>query len=645
MRSVAPTNLHQPFLRALRLATMANKDDDDAAAAASVIEAPPKPDPVAVHFTVGNTYRQLSPTEASYDRTGRHLKIHDWTLYVDVLPGQDPDIIDRVTFDMRDNSFATQAFTCHCPIRIQAGLGSAFIGQISGSDNRNNSQAQIGQATKEENDNDKSSEDPSSMTLRPHPNVSRWRFSTRQQTYGSVDVQISIKGRGGCKSIVPYTIVLHPGGHECPTGSLSPFVERRPHQQLKPLKMTDWEFAVEIHFPLFDDGCTSSSLLETAKSVYARSKISIILEQPGHIRTEEFSSTACGPSHPWLMKLNQPILHGRTHDSITTTTTTSTISMSSPILSGGHGLNECYKVIEGLPLSSYCKLPSKNNNANNNMNIPRPTSSSCTTRLYVRIDVTSLSIQQIVKVCQNFVKYEDAMDSFMPYNQREDRSEHCRSNKQAVEGSTNKQRNQRIFKCETMEDLLNCFNPVENHHYKLHLRRSGTSIGNNATLDAVINKDATTTTSTYKRAIEFRQHSSSKDKTAMTHWIRFCSAFVRNSSRLRSPTALKSTTSLEEEFELLFEYVVKDRALRNYYRTRRDEFMMEDEKYASCLGVLSKEVFEDCSSIGRSDSMSISEDSCNNDTAYATTTTLRKRSNTPNQTELNKRACVQLLKS
>ena len=619
---------------------MPGKDNDPVAYDAST---PSKPDPVSVHFTVGNTYRQLAPAEASYDRTGRHLKIHDWTLYVDVLPGQDPDIIDRVTFDMRDNSFATQAFTCHCPIRIQGSLGSAFIGQISGNDNRNNSQAQIGQATKEEADK---SSDLSSMTLRPHPNVSRWRFSTRQQTYGAVDVQVTVRGRGGGKATVPYTIVLHPKGNECPEGSLSPFVEKRPQQQLKPLKMMDTDFAVEIHFPIVLDGCgaassSSLSLSETAQSVYARSKIPIILEQAGNVQTKVVSSgKSCETSLAWLMKFHPPTTSycGKIHNSITDHT--SIISISSPILIGGHGLNECYKVIEGLPSSS-CTLLS------NKTNIPRPLSSSCTARLYVQIDVTSLSIQQIVKVCQNFVKYEDAMDSFMPWNQREDRSEYCRSNKQSVEGNTNKQRNQRISKCETIEDLLNCFNPVEKYHYKLHLRR--VALGYNASQDKITNKAAATISTpsiTTKRVIEFRQHASPKDKTAMTHWIRFCSAFVRNSSRLRSPTALKSTTSLEEEFELLFEYVVKDRALRNYYRMKRNEFAIEDEKNSCCLGVFSEELkcFGTSSS---SDSMSISDDSCtcnNNEAgssiAHATTATLRKRSDPPKLFELNKRACI-----
>lgn len=66
---------------------------------------PPPSEPVTIAFTIGNTYKRLLPTDAKYDKlTGRHLKLHDWTLYVDVLPGYDADIVDRVTFDMRDDS-------------------------------------------------------------------------------------------------------------------------------------------------------------------------------------------------------------------------------------------------------------------------------------------------------------------------------------------------------------------------------------------------------------------------------------------------------------------------------------------------------------------------------------------------------------
>ena len=553
-------------------------------------------DPVAVKFVVGNTYQKLLPSEASYDKlTGRHLKIHDWTLYVDILPGQDPDIIDRVTFDMRDDSFITKAFTCHCPIRIRDGCGSAFLGKISGggimSSMNNNSRQQSsssGQSTSEGAKKvDLSSTD---SQQRPHPNQSRWRFSTRQQTYGPVDVQITIRGRGGCSCTIPYTIVLTPGGHECPDdGSLPLFIEKRPHQQLKPLKMTDTAFSLEMYFGLDGSIASESSLFETARSVWSRSKIPITLQlengetEDFYNKTKSKASAAATATliNPWRISLVQSIYTNATHSGLNDDTDCELIVISSPQLTGGHGLNECYKIIEGLPLS--CLTSHK----------PTASSSEHDTSLHVQIDISALSFAEIVKVCQNFIKYEEGMDLFVSWNRRKDRCESCRSNKEAVEGNTNKERNIRISKCSTMEQLINCMNPDVTRHYKLHMR--GTVVGN--TTRGGLN------TNPLMLAIEFRHHSSSKDKTIVTHWIRFCIAFVLNSSRLRSPMALKSTTSIDEEFELLFEFIIKDRALRNFYREKRDAFIKEDNLTkipSSQAYVLEKQ---------SSDSMSISDES------------------------------------
>jgi hypothetical protein len=125
----------------------------------------------------------------------------------------------------------------------------------------------------------------------------------------------------------------------------------------------------------------------------------------------------------------------------------------------------------------------------------------------------------------------------------------------------NKDRNNMIARCTSFQDLLSCLNPNADASYKLNLRNLISSPSNNN-----------------KLYIEFRQHPTSKDKTTTTNWIRFCMAFVKNSARLRAPNPLKNTTSIEDEFDLLFEYVIKDRALRNFYREKRDGYAAREEE-------------------------------------------------------------------
>mmetsp|Transcript_14042 Transcript_14042/g.28653 ORF Transcript_14042/g.28653 Transcript_14042/m.28653 type:complete len:538 (+) Transcript_14042:158-1771(+) len=495
--------------------------------AASIAADGPQQSPASVEFTLGNTYRLLDESEASFDKlTGTHSKIHDWALYIDVLPGSDPDFIDRVTFEMQDKSFVKSSFTCHSPIRIRSNVGSAYLGKISGARNNNNSQEkQIGQDTEEK------PKDAPSMSSRPHGNLCRWRFSTRQQTYGAVDVQISIRGRGGSKLTIPYRIVLNEGGNESyPT---MVFVEKRPNHALKPMKMMNVKYILEMKFGLDQGISTSSTLYESAKSVFSRSKIPIrVLSEDGNSEEFGFTKKKSAASTAWSFKLDYSSRDkieqlSREHD---------VLSISSPNLSGGHGLNECYKIIEGLPW--HCNV------------------SSLVGSLHVRIDVSStLSIEQLVKLCMNFIKYEESIDSFMPSHRRDDHCCDCRSNKHHIKGGNNKERNNLLSKCKTVQELVDCMNPSNEQCYKLNLSCL-VELG----------------------YIEFRQHESSKDKTTVTNWIRFCAAFVKNSARLRSPLSLKETTSIEEEFDLLFEYVVKDRALRNFYRDRRDSIEAQERE-------------------------------------------------------------------
>ena len=47
-------------------------------------------------------------------------------------------------------------------------------------------------------------------------------------------------------------------------------------------------------------------------------------------------------------------------------------------------------------------------------------------------------------------------------------------------------------------------------------------------------------------------------------------AIVRNSARLKAPKPFMKGRPLYYQFDALFEYVIKDRALRDFYRERQD---------------------------------------------------------------------------
>jgi hypothetical protein len=520
------------------------------------------PAPATINYALGNTYTLLPIDKAPLDYTRRHHKVHDWVLYIDILPGWNPDLVDRVTFDMRDDSFRGLSFTCHCPIRTQV----TSLNTVAG-----------GEALKEESivgrRTGEATEERKVLPTNPRPrNSSRWRFSTRQQTYGAVDTRITIRGIGGSKSVVEYKIVLKEDAPEV----FGTFVERRPNSIMKPIKMTEDVFEVNMNFILGASGDTDQLsqfqrvenrelLQRVGKCIYSRSKrpMKAVLRNPysGESWIEEWFGEQSKETsdNAWTLSLACP----NVNESIVTSayqTLPIAVSLSSPDLVGGDGLNECYKVIEGLP--SYLTTPTNSNEIRY---------SKQEHSMHVRIDVSKLSLSQIIKVAQNVVKYEEAIDSFMPWYRREDCCSDCLSNKFVIKDQdleqqllNNKERNDMIGKCATFRDLIACINPEEDKCYKLNFRNL-----------IVPSTDSKTNGSL---TVEFRQHPSSKDKTTTTHWIRFCMALVQNSARLRSPMALKNTTSIEDEFDLLFEYVIKDRALRNFYRERRDRFAARKEE-------------------------------------------------------------------
>ena len=83
--------------------------------------------------------------------------------------------------------------------------------------------------------------------------------------------------------------------------------------------------------------------------------------------------------------------------------------------------------------------------------------------------------------------------------------------------------------------------------------------------------------------IEFRQHSATINYDKVSAWIRFCVAFCSNSAKLASPKPFDENRSIDFKFDALFQYVIKDRALRDYYRGRSEKLAREfDEGNGDC---------------------------------------------------------------
>ena len=113
-------------------------------------------------FVVGNTHRLLSVGEAKFDRAGKHLKRHDWTVFLDVLNGDEgKDAIAWVTFEMDFGNGNVCKFTHSQPNRVE----------------------ESGSKRDESNKRERS--------------LVKWRFASRQQTWGLVCVDITVMGVGG----------------------------------------------------------------------------------------------------------------------------------------------------------------------------------------------------------------------------------------------------------------------------------------------------------------------------------------------------------------------------------------------------------------------------------------------------------------
>jgi hypothetical protein len=353
-----------------------------------------------------------------------------------------------------------------------------------------------------------------------------WRFATRQQVYGSFQANVKIRGRGGTAMTATHTVLLDPrseyNSHSNDEGRLE-FLECNELRPFKYSKMPDGaKFGLELELSSAMD-----VMPEDVADSLSRGRTQVHLIQDyssGIITLEDWklvpdSSIVCSISQPECNKFE----------------------LVSPPLVEGAGLEQVHVLLRRLgDIRPHLKV-------NKSMGF------------HVHVDVSAYSTPQLVKICQQFVKYEEVMDMFMPPSRRSgslESNQYFQSNRKSVElqhgftgPNTNREIHDALGECHDIASLVSVMNR-DGRYYKLNMQNLASG---------------------RQPTIEFRQHSATMNVHKVNAWIRFCVLFCVNSAKLRTPTPLVEDGSIEKKFDGLFQFVVKDRALREFYSKRMDE--------------------------------------------------------------------------
>jgi len=217
-----------------------------------------------------------------------------------------------------------------------------------------------------------------------------------------------------------------------------------------------------------------------------------------------------------------------------------TFELVSPILSGAQGLDVLSNTVAIVYDVACVRL-------NNSMGL----------HVHVEAKEELYSLESMKSICQQFLLYEDTIDSFLPYYRRtgSDKSHsYFESNLLSVMSlhDTLESSLTAVFACESRDDLYDLMNPgIRERYHKMNLQNLKTC---------------------RQPTIEFRQHHATKDVNEILCWVRFCVLFVTNAKKI---PPIDSVTKREDEadrFGALFHNIIQCPILNVYYSKKRRDF-------------------------------------------------------------------------
>jgi hypothetical protein len=460
-----------------------------------------------IEYVVGST------CEPMLDDGGTHRL--RWTLYLDVVNGN-PDWIEKVTFDLSGCDISPPGFISSYPNMVAL------------------------QQQKQQH----------------NTSGVRWRFQVRPQTTTvthsrsgrkSMTARVGISGAGGTRSnprTFMFVVERNITGRAIRTESVvQTFVEPRSIPSIPIRSIPPWQnFGMELELTSAEH--VNPSTIGRALDATLPNTVKVISSYSEARQHNSYKRWQLVPDASIQCDRSNPSCHQ--------------FELVSPILRGDKGLEEVAKVIRTFQANDEYQLK-----VNKSMGF------------HVHVDVSRYTLPELVKICQVFIKYETVMDSLLPTSRRTgsyESNQYFQSNRDAMAQSlglrTNLERHlalREIGLSHHKDDhdgivaLAHVMNPESSRYHKLNLQNLVT--GRQPTL-------------------EFRQHSATVSLEKITFWIRFCIALVQNSAALGKirpfaelqrhdePSPSSSRNHVDTEFHSLFQGVIKDRALRDYYRRR-----------------------------------------------------------------------------
>ncbi|GAB5354414.1 hypothetical protein AAMO2058_000116900 [Amorphochlora amoebiformis] len=345
-------------------------------------------------------------------------------------------------------------------------------------------------------------------------------FKTTQTSYGYFTARVAVVFCDKRRSVFKYSLVFDDAGGR---KRFRVKIDRARKSKKLPMPLDEeTTFGIEIEL----------STPSTCKSVYEHflsKNIKCVWMRPNETARKGYwkicrdGSITCGPNNP----------------------NCELVEIASPVLSGGKGLAQLHRVLQ--------VLSHLNPDVNKSMGV------------HVHIGIRRFNLQELIRICQQYVKFEGCFDLLVPPSRRSDKNRYCKSNRNGplLGEYTNEETLESIAECRNIHQLIDLVSP--DRYFKLNLQA-------------------------YRRhkTFEFRQHGGSTSYEKLSYWIRLLVAFCNNAARLKAPShfseELKSGNfkKWKKRLNLMFKWVVKDGGLRRHFLKRAGDLRKKKSRSSEC---------------------------------------------------------------